>query len=334
MSRLRVHCMSMSVDGFVAGPDQDLDHPVGVGGMPLHEWIFATRTFRSMTGQEGGAAGLDDDLMEAGFDGIGATIMGRNMFGPVRGPWPDHTWNGWWGAEPPFGHPVFVLTHHPRPSVEMDGGTVFHFVTDGIEAALQRATDASGDLDVRLGGGADTIRQYLRAGLVDSMHLAIVPEVLGAGEPLLDGIELGDLGYRLADARPSTTVTHLRVERAAKTSGVEHTLAVVAVSDLDAARKWYERLIGASPTNVPMPSLVEWRTSEAGWLQVFHDPERAGSSMANLSVGDLDATADEVRSRGIEVGEIVEADRGVRLATAHDPDGNAITLIGGFRPIY
>jgi dihydrofolate reductase len=189
MPKLRVHNISMSLDGYAAGPDQSIDHPLGVGGERLHEWVFATRYGRAMLGEEGGEKGVDDDYLVRGDEGIGATIMGRNMFGPIRGPWPDESWTGWWGETPPYGHPVFVLTHHPRPSVEMAGGTVFHFVTDGIDAALERAFEAAGGQDVRLAGGADTIQQYVRAGLVDELHVAVVPVLLGSGQRLLDGID-------------------------------------------------------------------------------------------------------------------------------------------------
>ncbi|HXY93889.1 MAG TPA: dihydrofolate reductase family protein, partial [Acidimicrobiia bacterium] len=181
MPRLRVHNLAISLDGYVAGPDQDLEHPLGVGGERLHEWVFETRFGRRMQGLEGGDEGVDDEWLERGVEGIGATIMGRNMFGPVRGPWPDDAWRGWWGDDPPYHHPVFVLTHHPRESISMRGGTTFSFVEDGIGAALDLAFEAAGGADVRLGGGAATVQQYLRAGLVDDLHLAIVPILLGEG---------------------------------------------------------------------------------------------------------------------------------------------------------
>jgi dihydrofolate reductase len=208
MPKLRVHNISMSLDGYVAGPDQSLDDPLGVGGERLHEWIFATRYGREMIGEAGGEKGVDDDHLVRGDEGVGATIMGRNMFGPVRGPWPDKSWTGWWGETPPYRHPVYVLTHHPRPSVEMAGGTVFHFVTDGIQAALERAFEAAGGQDVRLGGGASTIQQYLRAGLVDEMHVVVVPVLLGGGERLFDGIDPAAL------TSVSTTVAHARLVKA------------------------------------------------------------------------------------------------------------------------
>lgn len=214
MTRLRVHCYSVSLDGYGAGPAQSLEQPLGVGGMALHDWAFATRTFRRMFGQDGGSTGVDDDFAVRGFEGIGAWILGRNMFGPIRGPWPDDTWQGWWGDEPPYHVPVFVLTHHARPSIEMKGGTVFHFVTDGMEAALARARQAAGGRDVRLGGGAATIRQYLQAGLVDELHVAIAPVLLGAGESLLAGLDLPALGYRCVEHVPTPNATHVVIGRA------------------------------------------------------------------------------------------------------------------------
>ncbi len=214
MTRLRVHCFSVSLDGYGAGPAQSLEHPLGVGGMALHEWAFATRTFRRMFGQDGGSTGVDDDFAVRGFEGIGAWILGRNMFGPTRGPWPDDTWQGWWGDEPPYHVPVFVLTRHARPSIEMKGGTVFHFVTEGMDAALARAREAAEGRDVRLGGGAATIRQYLQAGLVDELHLAIAPALLGAGESLLAGLDLPALGYRCVEHMPTPNATHVVIGRA------------------------------------------------------------------------------------------------------------------------
>jgi dihydrofolate reductase len=199
LSRLRVHTISMSIDGFAAGPYQDPEHPLGVRGPELFDWFFHTRTFQDMHGGgAGGETGVDDQLSVQGFENIGAWILGRNMFGPVRGPWPDESWRGWWGEEPPYHVPAFVLTHHARPPLVMKGGTVFHFVTEGIEAALVQAKAAAGDKDVRLGGGVATIRQYLRARLIDELHLAISPVVLGQGEHLLGGLDLPALGYRYA----------------------------------------------------------------------------------------------------------------------------------------
>jgi dihydrofolate reductase len=195
MTKLRVHSFSVSLDGYGAGPRQDLEHPLGVGGPALMEWFFPTRLWQRMKGQDGGETGIDNDLAEQGFAGIGAWILGRNMFGPVRGPWPDESWQGWWGDEPPYHTPVFVLTHHPRPSLRMAGGTEFHFVTEGIEAALSQARAAADGLDVRLGGGVATVREYLRAGLIDELHLALRPVLLGSGEHLLGGLDLPALGY-------------------------------------------------------------------------------------------------------------------------------------------
>ena len=209
MPKLRVQSFTISLDGYGAGPNQDLDNPLGAGGVALHEWALATRTFRQMFGSEGGATGIDDDFAARGFDNIGAWIMGRNMFGPVRGPWPDDTWKGWWGDNPPYHCPVFVLTRHPRASITMDGRTTFHFVTDGIHAALERAAEAAKGRDIRLGGGVATIQQYLHAGLVDEMHLAIAPILLGSGEHLFAGIDASKLGYRCTQHVPTANATHI-----------------------------------------------------------------------------------------------------------------------------
>ncbi len=208
MPKLRVHSFAISLDGYGAGPNQGLDNPLGAGGEALHEWMFPTRTFQRMSGKDG-TTGVDEEFAARGFDNIGAWIMGRNMFGPIRGPWPDDTWKGWWGDNPVYQCPVFVLTHHARPSVKMDGGTTFHFVTDGIEAALQRATEAADGKDVRVGGGSATIRQYLRAGLIDEMHLAISPMLLGSGEHLLEDIDMPKLGYRCTEHVPTPAATHI-----------------------------------------------------------------------------------------------------------------------------
>jgi dihydrofolate reductase len=208
MPRLRVHSFAISLDGYGAGPRQDLENPLGVGGLALHDWVVATRTFQQMEGGDGGETGIDDDFAARGFAGIGAWILGRNMFGPVRGAWPDDSWRGWWGDEPPYHAPVFVLTHHPRPAMEMAGGTTFHFVTEGIHAALQRAKEACGGRDIRLGGGVATIRQYVEAGLVDEMHVAISPVLLGTGEPLFAGIDLPALGYACTEHATTQNATH------------------------------------------------------------------------------------------------------------------------------
>jgi len=214
MPKLRVDAFTISIDGYGAGPDQSLENPLGAGGMALHEWAFATRTFQRMLfGKKDGRTGIDEDFAARSFENVGAWILGRNMFGPVRGPWPDEGWKGWWGDTPPYHVPVFVLTHHKRASITMSGGTVFHFVTAGIEAALRHATDAAAGKDVRLGGGVATIRQYLRAGLVDEMHLAISPILLGRGEHLLDGIDLPKLGFRLAEHVASEKATHVVLAR-------------------------------------------------------------------------------------------------------------------------
>jgi dihydrofolate reductase len=214
MSKLRVHCFAISLDGYGAGPDQNRENPLGVGGVALHEWVFPTRTFQKMLfGKTGGTTGIDDDFAARGIENIGAWILGRNMFGPIRGPWPDESWKGWWGDNPPYHVPVFVLTNNARAPVAMDGGTTFHFVTDGIHAALKRATESANGRDVRLGGGVSTIRQYLQVGLVDEMHVAISPVLLGAGEHLFSGIDLPKLGYRRTEHVPTANATHIVMKR-------------------------------------------------------------------------------------------------------------------------
>ncbi|MDP9150670.1 MAG: dihydrofolate reductase family protein [Myxococcota bacterium] len=213
MPRLRIHALSVSLDGFMAGPSQSADHPLGIGGMALHEWAFATHTFQKMHGQGGGATGVDDDFAARGFAGIGAWILGRNMFGPVRGPWPDESWKGWWGETPPYHVPVFVLTHHARASLAMKGGTTFHFVTGGIREALARAKEAAGSLDVRAGGGAATVRQYLEAKVVDEMHVAIAPVLLGTGESLFSGLDLPRLGYRCTEHVTTPAAMHVVLKK-------------------------------------------------------------------------------------------------------------------------
>ncbi|MEJ0025368.1 MAG: dihydrofolate reductase family protein [Rhizomicrobium sp.] len=214
MPKLRVAAFTLSADGYGAGPDQSLDSPLGRGGAQLHQWFVPTRTFQRMViGRDEGETGLDDDFAARSFENVGASILGRNMFGPVRGPWPDDAWKGWWGPSPPYHTPVFVLTHHPRPPLEMEGGTVFHFVTDGIAAALARARQAAGERDVRIGGGVATVRAYLKAGLIDELHLAISPVLLGSGEHLMAGIDLPALGYRIDAHVYSDRATHLTVRR-------------------------------------------------------------------------------------------------------------------------
>jgi len=209
MSKLRVHCFSVSVDGYGAGPNQNLEYPLGVGGMALHEWFLDTRTFQMMHGGGEGTTGTDDDFAARGISNIGAWILGRNMFGPVRGPWPDDKWEGWWGDEPPYHTPVFVLTHHARAPLVMKGGTTFHFVTGGMHEALKAATLAAKGQDIRVGGGVATIQQYLRAGLVDEMHVAISPALLGSGEHLLAGIDLVKLGYKIIEHVSTAKATHV-----------------------------------------------------------------------------------------------------------------------------
>jgi dihydrofolate reductase len=209
MSKLRVSSFSISLDGFGAGPNQDLENPLGVGGKDLHKWIFGTQTFQKMFGDSVGSTGIDNDFAVRGFENIGAWILGRNMFGPIRGAWPDQEWKGWWGNNPPYHAPVFVLTHHSRAPIEMEGGTTFYFVTDGIASALKKANEAAKEKDIRVGGGVAAIREYLKAGLIDDMHLAISPLLLGSGEHLLQGIDLKKLGYRCIDHVSTETATHV-----------------------------------------------------------------------------------------------------------------------------
>lgn len=213
MSKLRVHAFGMSIDGYGAGPNQSLENPLGMGGLALHDWVFKTRSFHRMQSQDGGTTGVDDDFVARGFDNIGAWIIGRNMFGPVRGSWLDESWKGWWGDTPPYHTPVFVLTHHSRNSITMNGGTIFHFVTDGIHSALERAFDAAEGKDVRLGGGVSTIREYLKAGLVDEMHLAYAPVLLGRGESLLSNLDLIALGYGVSGHVTSSACLHLQIAK-------------------------------------------------------------------------------------------------------------------------
>ncbi len=210
MSKLKVCAFSVSIDGFGAGADQSLENPLGIGGERLHEWFRHTRSFRQMVGGEGGTTGVDDGFAQRSFENIGAWILGRNMFAPSRGPWPvDDPWQGWWGDEPPYHVPTFVLTHHAREPLVMKGGTVFHFVTGGIHEALRLAREAAQGRDVRVGGGANTIRQYLQAGLMDEMHLALAPTLLGRGEPLLAGIDLAAQGFQCVEQVPTEKALHV-----------------------------------------------------------------------------------------------------------------------------
>lgn len=214
MTLVRVESFTVSLDGYGAGPDQSMDNPLGVGGRDLHQWAIPTRTFqRAVFGADDGATGVDEDFAARGFRNIGAWILGRNMFAPSRGPWEDFDWKGWWGDEPPYHAPTFVLTHHPRPSLEMEGGTTFHFVTDGFESALEKARAAAKGMDIRILGGANTIRQYLRAGLIDEMHYAISPVLLGRGEPLFEGLDLRALGYECVQFVGSEKATHVVLRR-------------------------------------------------------------------------------------------------------------------------
>ena len=215
MSKLRVACFGISLDGFGAGPGQDLQHPLGVRGPEIMAWAFPTRFFCRMQGQSGGETGRDNELMEKGFENVGAWILGRNMFGPMRGPWADDGWRGWWGEEPPYHVPVFVLTHHPREPLVMQGGTTFHFVTEGAQVALERARAAAGGRDVRVGGGAATVREYLRSRQLDLLHLAVRPVLLGRGEPLFAGLDLPALGYDVTDTEPGERATHVFLRKRA-----------------------------------------------------------------------------------------------------------------------
>ena len=247
MSQVKVESFTISLDGFGAGPDQSLENPLGAGGEALHAWALKTRTFqRTLFGKEEGSTGPDEDFAARGMRNMGAWILGRNMFSHSRGPWPDDSWKGWWGENPPYHCPVFVLTHHPRPSIEMEGGTVFHFVTGGIHEALQRAREAAGDKDIRIGGGAATIRQYLRARLIDEMHLAIAPVLLGTGEHLFSGIDLTALGYECVEHVGTADVSHVVIRRKPQGGNPAATLS-------------NERLFTASPRQI---------------FQAFENPER------------------------------------------------------------
>ncbi|MDW6023110.1 dihydrofolate reductase family protein [Mesorhizobium sp. BAC0120] len=209
MPKVRVRGFSISLDGFGAGPEQSLEHPLGKKGEELHKWLMGTRTFHAMTGQAGGSSDTDDQYAAAMLKGAGAFILGRNMFGPIRGPWPDESWKGWWGNNPPYHAPVFVLTHYPRSPIEMEGGTTFHFVTEGVEAALERAAAAAGGLDVNIMGGVSTMRQYLVAGAIDEMHLAVSPIMLGRGEALFAGLDLPAMGWSVTERAAADHAMHV-----------------------------------------------------------------------------------------------------------------------------
>ena len=213
MSKVRVAAFSISLDGFGAGPRQDLENPLGVRGLEVHAWFFQTEVFRKIRNEAGGGQGVDNDWAARSFENVGAWIMGRNMFGPVRGPWEGESWKGWWGDNPPFHTPVFVLTHYPRPPLRMDGGTTFYFVTGGPESALQQATEAAQGKDVRIGGGVSVLRHYLQAGQIDEMHLALSPVLLGEGESLFSGLNLHELGFRTLRAVPGENATHFLIQK-------------------------------------------------------------------------------------------------------------------------
>ena len=213
MTQVRVGSFTISLDGYAAGPDQDIDHPLGVGGTDLHQWFIPTRTFQRSHGAENGTTGVDDDFAARGFGNVGAWILGRNMFGPARGPWLDTDWKGWWGDNPPYHVPVFILTHHARAPIDMEGGTTFHFVTGGIHEALDRARAAANGKDVRIGGGANVIRQYLQEGLIDELHIAISPVLLGSGERLFEGADLRALGYECVEFIGTEKASHVVLRR-------------------------------------------------------------------------------------------------------------------------
>ena len=220
MTRVRVQAFTISLDGYAAGPDQDIDHPLGVGGTELHQWLLPTRTLqRALFGKDGGTAGVDDEFAARGFRNVGAWILGRNMFGPIRGAWPDAGWKGWWGNNPPYHVPVFILTHHARSSIAMEDGTSFHFITGGIREALDRAREAAAGMDVRIGGGPSTIWQYLREGLINELHLAIAPVLLGRGESLFQGLDLRTLGYDCVEFVASQKAMHAVLRRQERAGG-------------------------------------------------------------------------------------------------------------------
>lgn len=213
MPKVRVAGYSVSIDGFAAGPDQSPENPLGVNGPDMFQWFFPTRYFRAMQGKADGTTGVDNDFGERSMQGFGAYILGRNMFGPIRGDWPDEEWKGWWGPNPPYHAPTYILTHYPRPPIQMEGGTTFYFVTDGIDSALEQARAAAGDLDVKIGGGAETVRQYLAAGHIDELHLAMSPVVLGKGEALFEGLDLRAMGYRVVEHVAGENAMHIVLAR-------------------------------------------------------------------------------------------------------------------------
>lgn len=213
MSKVTVSAFSVSLDGYGTGPEQTRENPLGIGGEELHTWMFPTRMFQKMYGKGEGTEGTDNDFAVRSFENLGAWIMGRNMFGPIRGPWPDDNWKGWWGKNPPYHVPVFVLTHHARDPVVMEGGTVFHFITDGIESALEKARKAANGKDIRIGGGVSTVRQFLKAGYIDEMHLAFSPRFLGSGEHLFTGINLLALGFNVTETALGTHATHVVLKK-------------------------------------------------------------------------------------------------------------------------
>lgn len=214
MQKLRVASFSISIDGYGAGLNQSLENPLGIGGTELHQWFVPTKTFqKNVMGKDGGTTGIDNDFAERGFNNIGAWILGRNMFGPIRGQWPDKNWKGWWGNNPPYHVPVFILTNYPRESIEMEGGTTFYFITEGIHHALEKAFDSANGKDVRIGGGVSTIQQYLKEKLIDEMHIAISPVLLGSGENLFSGINMVSLGYKCVEQAATENATHLIIKK-------------------------------------------------------------------------------------------------------------------------
>jgi len=213
MSKVHVSSFGISLDGFSAGADQSIENPLGVNGTEMMEWFFPTKTFIEQHGGDGGETGIDDDFAAKSMTGNGAWILGRNMFGPIRGPWPDDEWKGWWGDEPPYHVPTFVLTHHRREPIEMKGGTTFYFVTDGIQSALEQAKKAAGARDIRIGGGPATVRQFLKERLIDELHLAVRPILMGRGEKLFDGLDLRDLGYSVEGFVPGERAVHMLIRR-------------------------------------------------------------------------------------------------------------------------